>query len=112
MRETQACIYCIFYFFYLCKTNKKTTDNWRNIRSYSFIFLKYFLLFRYFNNSIQSTEPTVAIRIAVIAFHAKAVVLKMDCKKGTYTINNCRMTVSTIAPHNSLFANILEENRE
>ena len=54
----------------------------------------------------------VAIRIAVIAFHDKAVVLKMDCKKGTYTINICRMTVSTIAPHNSLFANILEENSE
>jgi len=82
------------------------------IHIYSFIFLKYFLLFRYFKNSIQSTEPTVAIRIAVIAFHDKAVVLKMDCKKGTYTINICRMTVSTMAPHNSLFANILEENSE
>ena len=54
----------------------------------------------------------VAIRITSIEFHAKAVVLKMGCKKGTYTINNCRMTVRTIAPHNSLFANILEENSE
>ena len=54
----------------------------------------------------------VAIRIAVIAFHDKVVVLKMGCKKGTYTINICRMTVNTIAPHISLFANILEENSE
>ena len=54
----------------------------------------------------------VAIRITAIAFHPKAVVLKIDCKKGTYTINICRMTVSAIAPHNSLFANILEENSE
>jgi len=72
----------------------------------------YFLLFRYFNNSRQTTEPTVAIRITTIAFQAKAVVLKMDCKKGVYTINNCKMTVRIIAPHNSLLANILEENSE
>ena len=61
---------------------------------------------------MQSTEPTVTIRITAIAFHAKAVVLKIEFKKGTYTINNCRTTVITIAPHNSLFANIREEKRE
>ena len=61
---------------------------------------------------MQSTAPTVTIKIIAIAFHAKAVVLKMECKKGTYTINNCRMTVSTIAPHIALFANIPEENME
>ena len=61
---------------------------------------------------MHRTELTVTIKIAAIVFQAKAVVLKMDCKKGTYTINNCRMTVSIIAPHNSLFANIFEENRE
>src|SRR6188768_4149297 len=104
MRETQASLHC---FFYLRKQIRPLPTSGQ--RSYSFYFLKYFLLFRYFNNSIQSTEPMVAIRITSIAFHAKAVVLKMGCKKGTYTINNCRMTVRTIAPHNSLFANILEE---
>ncbi len=61
---------------------------------------------------MQRREPAVTIKITAMAFHAKAVVLKIEFKKGTYTINNCRMTVSIIAPHNFLFANIREENSE
>ena len=75
-------------------------------------FKGYFLLFKNFINSIKIIETKVRITIISIMFQVNGVVLKTVSKNGTYTINNCRITVPIIAPHMPRLANRSDDNRK
>ena len=69
-------------------------------------------LLTYFTSSMHNAQATVTIRIGIITSRVNVFVLKMECKKGTYTMSNCSATVSTMAPHMPRLANMPPVNME
>src|SRR5690606_8426487 len=80
-----------------------------NPRAY---FLKYILLFISLTSSIKITLAKVVIAIISITLPSKGVVLKTVSKNGTYTINNCSITVLLTANHMPRLAKISLERSE
>ena len=54
---------------------------------------------------MASMLASVSMPMAAMEPAPKAAVLKIVCKKGTYTIKSCKTTVKAMAPHRDLFAN-------